>query len=73
MVKALLEKTYLMSTFKNVDFHVAALLNEGSWQTQKEFVKSLGVTEETISMRVEDMRMIQNRGNLLPYKSKVRY
>jgi len=52
------------------DAELEALFHEDSYQTQKELVESLGVTQQTISKRLKAMRMIQKQGNLVSYDLK---
>jgi len=48
------------------------LLDEDSYQTQKELVLTLAVTQQTISYRLKSLRMIQKQGNWIPYELKPR-
>jgi len=45
--------------YKNAELE--ALLDEDSCQTQKEFVLTLGVTQQTISYRLKSLGMIQKQ------------
>jgi len=53
------------------DAELEALLDEDSYQTQKELV--LGVTQQqTISYRLKSLGMIQKQGNWVPYEAEKR-
>jgi len=43
-----------------------------SYQTQKEFALTLGVTQQTISSRLKSLGMIQKQRNWVPYELKPR-
>ncbi|KAG6446900.1 hypothetical protein O3G_MSEX004677 [Manduca sexta] len=49
-----------------------ALLNEDSCQTQEQLAKSLGVTQQAVSKRLEQLGMIQKQGYGVPYQLKPR-
>ena len=48
------------------DSKLEALLAEDSCQTQEELPESLGVTQQTISKRLEAIGMVQVQGNWVP-------
>jgi len=54
------------------DKELEALLEEDQSQTQKEFVESLKVTQQAVSVRLRAMGMIQKQGNSVPYELKPR-
>ena len=41
-------------------------------KTQEELAESLGVTQQTVSVRLRAMEMIQKQGNWVPYELKLR-
>jgi len=47
--------------------NLEALLEEDQSQTQEELAESLGITQQTISVRLRAMGMIQKQGNWVPY------
>jgi len=49
-----------------------ALLEEDQSQTQEELVESLGITQQTVSVRLRAMEMIQKQGNWVSYELKPR-
>jgi len=53
------------------DAELEALLDEDSYQMQKELALTLGVTQ-TISYRLKSLGMIQKQGNWVPYELKPR-
>ena len=54
------------------DAELEALIGEDPCQTQEELALSLEVTQQTISLRLKAMGMIQKQGNLVPYELKPR-
>jgi len=54
------------------DAELEALLDEDSYQMQKEFALTLGVTQQTISYRLKSLGMIQKQGNWVSYELKPR-
>ena len=48
------------------------LLDEDSYQTQKELALTLEVTQQTISYRLKSLGMIQKQRNWVPYELKKR-
>ena len=52
------------------DAELEALLDQDSYQNQKELVRSL--TQQAISKRLKVMGMIQKQGNWVPYELKLR-
>ena len=54
------------------DAELEALLDEDPCQTQEELTLSLEVTQQTISLRLKAMGMIQKQGNWVPYELKPR-
>ena len=52
------------------DAELKALLDEDSWQTQKELALTLGVTQQTISYRLKSLGMIQKQGNSIQLKPR---
>lgn len=54
------------------DDELEALLNEDSCQTQEQLAKSLGVTQQAVSKRLEQLGMIQKQGYWVPYQLKPR-
>ena len=49
-----------------------ALLEQDQSQTQEELAESLGITQQTVSVRLRVMGMIQKQGNWVPYELKPR-
>jgi len=49
-----------------------ALLEEDQSQTQEELTESLEVTQQAVSVRLREMRMIQKQGNWVSYELKPR-
>jgi len=54
------------------DAELEALLDEDSYQTQKELALTLGITQQTISYRLKSLGMIQKQENWVPYELKPR-
>ena len=54
------------------DAELEALLDEDSYQTQKELALTLGMTQQTISYRLKSLGMIQKQENWVPYELKPR-
>ena len=54
------------------DEELETLLSEDSCQTQEELAKSLGVTRQAISKRLNALGFIQKQGNWVPYELKPR-
>ena len=59
------DKTRSEQPKKFEDKELEALLEEDQSQTQEELAESLGVTQQTISVRLRAMGMIQKQGNCL--------
>ena len=57
---------------KYEDKELEALLEEDQSQTQEELAKSLGITQQAVSVRLKTMGMIQKQGNWMPYELKPR-
>jgi len=54
------------------DAELETLLDEDSYQTQKELALTLGVTQQTISYRLKSLGMIQKQRNWVLYELKKR-
>jgi len=54
------------------DKELEALLKEDQSQTQEELAKSLGVTQQAVSVQLRTMGIIQKQGNWVPYELKPR-
>jgi histone-lysine N-methyltransferase SETMAR len=54
------------------DEQLEALLEEDVCQTQEELAKSLGVTQQAISLRLKAAGFIQKQGNWVPHELKPR-
>lgn len=54
------------------DAELEELLDQDPCQTQQELAGSLGVTQQAISVRLENMGMVQKQGNWVPYELKPR-
>ena len=54
------------------DKELEALLEEDQSQTQEELAESLGITQQTVFVRLKSMGMIQKQGNWVPYELKPR-
>jgi len=59
-------------TKKFEDKELEALLEENQSQTQEKLAESLGVTQQTVSVRLRAMGMIHKQGNWVPYELKPR-
>ncbi|EGI59301.1 Mariner Mos1 transposase [Acromyrmex echinatior] len=54
------------------DAELEALLDQDSCQNQEELARSLEVTQQAISKRLQVVGMIQKQGNWVPYELKSR-
>jgi len=54
------------------DKELEALLEENQSHTQEELAKSLGITQQAVSVQLRAMEMIQKQGNWVPYELKPR-
>ena len=50
------------------DAELEGLLDQDSSQTQEELARTLGVTQQAISHRLNSSEMIQKQGNWIPYE-----
>ena len=57
---------------KYEDKELKALLDEDPTQTQEEIADTLGVTQQTVYVRLKSMGMIQKLGNWIPYELESR-
>ena len=53
------------------DKELRALLDEDPTQTQEELADTLGVTQETVSVRLKSTGMIQKQGDWVPYSFRL--
>lgn len=72
-ISALRQTSFWTAEKKKITYEdLKALMDQDPNQTPKDFLESLGVSQQAVSVKLKTMKKIKKQGNWVPYKLKSR-